>query len=173
MPGPQISPATPQTPSQKAGPIASAATNPYLHAIAELEQAAHALTAAAHHLADSAVQAHAGYEAAQGAIKPAAAAWHAVGKASDELAGLASPADPQLAAALASAKMAVPGVRASVLAALHDLGALHRMLLEDQAQKRPDLPPAVAIDPYEPPSSPWLPLAIAAGIGYLLWKAVF
>lgn len=148
--------------------------NQYLKPVADLEATAEGLTHAAHVLADIAMGTHASYDAAQSAIKPAVGAWHAVGKAADALDAIPVPADPALAALLAQAKLAAPGIRASVLGALHDLGDLHKALLADAAVKRPDLPPAKAIDPYvDPGTSLWVPLAIVAGIGYLLWKAVF
>lgn len=178
MPQPfTVNPATPAAPpvkqNQPVGPIASATQNDYLKPIASLEAAAEALSLTAHHLADVAAQSHAGYDGAQAAIKSAIGAWHAVGKAADALEHMSAPADPALAQLLAEAQMAVPGIRSSVVGALHELGALHQSLQADQAQKRPDLPPAQSIDPYAAPRGPWVGLAILGGIGYLIWKAVF
>lgn len=158
----------------KPGPISSSSVNTFLKSVASAEIAAEAATGEAEALANQAAAANDGYAEAIAKIRTAAGKWRAVRKLALEIQA-ASPqqSTPELSQDLAQAKLAVPGIQQTVHAALQHLVSLSVMLQADQAEKRPDLPPAKALDPEAEDSSPWTALAIAAGIGYLLWKVVF
>ncbi len=167
-PGPQLSPATPSGPSQSTpnGPISSATVNPVLQPIAAAEQKADALAQTAGSLAQAAAAMHDGYPAALAAIGAAVSAWRMV----QRLAGkIASSSDTS--AAMAQAKVQVPGIMATADHAIQGLRTLYQQVKADQAAHRPDLPPAA--DEPDEGGLGWGALAIGAGIVYLLWKAVF
>lgn len=160
---PPLSPATAQGPSYSA----TTTVNPLLKPIAAAEASADAKAGEAHALAQQAMAAHDGYPAAFAAIGAATGAWRSVQRLAGKLASSQGATPDAL-----QAKVAVPGIVASAQHELEDLLALHHALRADQEAKRPDLPPAARV-PDESTGLGWGGLAIAGGIVYLLWKAVF
>lgn len=156
------------------GPISSATVNPYLKPIAAAELAAEAAAQEAMGLADQAAAANDGYELAFSKIKTAANRWRDVRQLALKIeAADDQQSTPQQTADMALAKSAVPGILQTAGTALQALVQMTEMLRADQSEKRPDLPPARALDPEASDGLGWGALAIAGGIVYLIWKAVF